>query len=296
VQLGGRIVPHPRGKVVGGSTALNFLIFNRAAKDEYDSWAEIGNDGWDGASFLPSFQSSYNWTAMIQGEEFPGGLNATDANPLDQAYVGSGGVIQVRLSFWHRTTRTHTAHAFQASYNSYYTDLSDPYVRAMNSLNVSTNSIPVRMPIDSLPSYDWHVSIKDSGNQTGIYNSPSSVDRTTGKRSYAAAYYTKNLDNTNFVVLTGAQATKINFSPNKRDGNIVATGIDFQINGTTYVVNVTKEVILSAGVFQSPQYVIWPMWFMLRALMLLQAPRAQWYREFHDPPGSWYFPYRTSLL
>jgi choline dehydrogenase-like flavoprotein len=111
---------------------------------------------------------------------------------------------------------------------------------------------------DTLLSDDWHFFIKDAGNQTGVYNSPTAVDRTTGKRSYAAAYYTENLDNTNFVILTGAQATKINFSPNKQDGKIVATGITFQINGTTYVVNATKEVILSAGVFQSPQYVIWP--------------------------------------
>jgi choline dehydrogenase-like flavoprotein len=111
VQLGGRTVPHPRGKVVGGSTALNFLVFNRGAKDEYDAWAEIGNDGWDWANILSSFQSSYNWTPMIHGEEFPSGLNATDANSLDQAYVGSGGVIQVRLYFWHRTSQTHILRA-----------------------------------------------------------------------------------------------------------------------------------------------------------------------------------------
>lgn len=112
VQLGGRTIPHPRGKVVGGSTALNFLIFNRGAKDEYDSWAEIGNDGWEWAGILPYFQSSYNWTAMTQGEEFPGGLSATDANSQDQAYVGFGGVIQVRVYFWHRTTQNHAFHAF----------------------------------------------------------------------------------------------------------------------------------------------------------------------------------------
>lgn len=100
MELAGRTVPHPRGKVVGGSTALNYLVFNRGAKAEYDSWAEIGNDGWDWAGILPSFKSSYNWTGMIEGEEFPGGLDASEANSQDQAFVGSGGVVQVKLSIY----------------------------------------------------------------------------------------------------------------------------------------------------------------------------------------------------
>lgn len=213
VQLGNRTVPHPRGKVVGGSTALNYLVFNRGAKVEYDAWAEIGNDGWDWAGVLPSFRSSYNYTALTEGQEVGSGFNASSENSQD---VGSGGVIQ-------------------ATYNTYYTDLNEPYVEAMKSLNISTNNSP------------------DSGNPLGIYNTPTSVDHKTGKRSYAAAYYAANLDKSNFVVLTGAHATKINFSPDKRDGKVVASGVTFQINGTSYVVNASKEVILSAGVFQSPQ-------------------------------------------
>lgn len=37
----------PRGKVLGGSSALNFLVWDRAAKAEYDAWESLGNQGWN---------------------------------------------------------------------------------------------------------------------------------------------------------------------------------------------------------------------------------------------------------
>ncbi|KAG8833606.1 hypothetical protein FRC17_010358 [Serendipita sp. 399] len=213
--LNGRVVPHPRGKVVGGSTALNYLVFNRGSKTEYDSWSEIGNDGWSWDQLTPSFKAVSNYTAITANTTFPNADDASSANSQQQNYLGTDGPIH-------------------ASYNSYATDLQQPYVLAMNAMGISTNSAP------------------QSGNTTGIYNSPTAVDRATGKRSYAASFYLKNLNNPNFVLLPGAQATKIEFSPDKRDGNLVATGVTYSVNGASYTVKASKEVILSAGVFQSP--------------------------------------------
>jgi len=44
--MGGRVVPWARGRVVGGSSALNFMTWNRAHRLDYDDWAELGNEGW----------------------------------------------------------------------------------------------------------------------------------------------------------------------------------------------------------------------------------------------------------
>jgi hypothetical protein len=44
--LGGREAPWARGKVVGGSSALNYMTWNRASKTDYDEWRELGNHGW----------------------------------------------------------------------------------------------------------------------------------------------------------------------------------------------------------------------------------------------------------
>lgn len=44
--LNGRTVPWARGKVLGGSSALNIMTWNRASKEDYDAWEELGNHGW----------------------------------------------------------------------------------------------------------------------------------------------------------------------------------------------------------------------------------------------------------
>lgn len=44
--LGGRVLQWPRGKVLGGTSALNFMTWNRGSREDYDAWAELGNPGW----------------------------------------------------------------------------------------------------------------------------------------------------------------------------------------------------------------------------------------------------------
>lgn len=44
--LGGRKLPWPRGKLVGGTSALNFMTWNRPNREDLDAWAELGNEGW----------------------------------------------------------------------------------------------------------------------------------------------------------------------------------------------------------------------------------------------------------
>jgi choline dehydrogenase-like flavoprotein len=44
--LNGRRLPWPRGKVLGGTSALNFMAWNRPHRADLDAWAELGNPGW----------------------------------------------------------------------------------------------------------------------------------------------------------------------------------------------------------------------------------------------------------
>lgn len=48
----------PRGKVLGGSSALNGLLYIRGQREDYDDWARAGNSGWDYESVLPYFKKS----------------------------------------------------------------------------------------------------------------------------------------------------------------------------------------------------------------------------------------------
>lgn len=42
----GRKIPFNRGKVLGGSSALNFMMWHRASRQDYDAWEKLGNRGW----------------------------------------------------------------------------------------------------------------------------------------------------------------------------------------------------------------------------------------------------------
>jgi choline dehydrogenase len=78
---GGVVVPLPRGRVLGGSSALNGMIYVRGAASDYDDWAYNGAPGWSYADVLPFF---------IKSEDFEGG---------ESEYHGVGGPL--RVSFNH---------------------------------------------------------------------------------------------------------------------------------------------------------------------------------------------------
>eukprot|EP00929_Paragymnodinium_shiwhaense_P008031 TRINITY_DN111955_c0_g1_i1.p1 TRINITY_DN111955_c0_g1~~TRINITY_DN111955_c0_g1_i1.p1 ORF type:complete len:573 (-),score=107.73 TRINITY_DN111955_c0_g1_i1:439-2157(-) len=58
--LGGRSLAWPRGKVLGGSSSLNGLLYIRGLASDYNGWAELGCDGWSYNDVLPYFKSSEN--------------------------------------------------------------------------------------------------------------------------------------------------------------------------------------------------------------------------------------------
>jgi choline dehydrogenase len=73
----GRELHWPRGKVLGGSSALNGMIYLRGHRGDFDTWAYLGNDGWGYEEVLPLFKRS---------EDFDRGASA---------YHGAGGPLHV---------------------------------------------------------------------------------------------------------------------------------------------------------------------------------------------------------
>jgi len=53
---GGRVIPVPRGRLLGGSSAINGLVFVRGQRLDYDTWAQLGNRGWGYDDVLPLFR------------------------------------------------------------------------------------------------------------------------------------------------------------------------------------------------------------------------------------------------
>ena len=54
--LNGRRIPWPRGKVLGGSSSINGLVYIRGQKEDFDHWRQLGNPGWSYDDVLPYFR------------------------------------------------------------------------------------------------------------------------------------------------------------------------------------------------------------------------------------------------
>ncbi|MFM1816349.1 MAG: hypothetical protein RLZ98_3044, partial [Pseudomonadota bacterium] len=84
-----------RGKVVGGSTAINHMSHVRGNRGDYDRWAATGLTGWSYAEVLPYFRRSETWAGGA--DEYRGGdgplsiVPASSKDPLLEAFIEAGG-------------------------------------------------------------------------------------------------------------------------------------------------------------------------------------------------------------
>jgi len=96
--LGGRRLHCPRGKVVGGSSSINGMVYVRGHARDFDHWDESGATGWSYADVAPYFNRQESWDASGHGGDpdwrgRKGPLHVTRgkrANPLYQAFVDAG--------------------------------------------------------------------------------------------------------------------------------------------------------------------------------------------------------------
>ena len=95
--LGGRTLATPRGKVIGGSSSINGMVFVRGHAKDFDHWAEQGAQGWSYADVLPYFRRMETWhggtgtDSAFRGTSGP--LHVTRGprrNPLFHAFVEAG--------------------------------------------------------------------------------------------------------------------------------------------------------------------------------------------------------------
>ena len=92
--LGGRRGHQPRGKVLGGSSAVNAMVYVRGQPADYDHWAAQGNPGWSWSEVLPYFlRAEHNERGADAWHGAGGPLNVADLrdpNPLSRAFVQAG--------------------------------------------------------------------------------------------------------------------------------------------------------------------------------------------------------------
>ncbi|MBC7624950.1 MAG: choline dehydrogenase [Aeromicrobium sp.] len=189
--LNGRVGYQPRGKVLGGSSSINAMIYARGHRADYDHWAELGNVGWSYDDVLPYFKRAEN--NERGGDDFH----------------GVGGPLNVR-------------------------DLANPNRHSRAFIEAGHEA---GFPIN--PDFN-------GAEQEGV--GMFQVTHRAGERfSAAKAYIAPHLARSNLTVETNARVTRILFEGRR------AVGAEFLQNGALRKIRVRREVLLSAGAFQSPQ-------------------------------------------
>lgn len=195
--LNGRRGYQPRGRALGGSSAINAMLYIRGQRQDYDHWANLGCDGWDWESVLPYFKKSEN------NERGPG------------AFHGGSGPLHVSEQ---RSPRPITL----------------AFIEAAKHCGIA-------------PRADFN----DGDNEgVGLYQVTQFHDAARrGERCSTAAAYLHPIMNQrpNLTVKTKTRATKIIFEGKR------AVGVAYRAGANTQEVRATREVIVAAGAFGSPQ-------------------------------------------
>ncbi len=85
--LFGRTVSIPRGKVLGGSSSINGMIYIQGHRDDYDDWAKAGCNGWGYDDVLPYFRKLQETLSVSP---------LRDPNPIDQDFIDAAAKLKIR--------------------------------------------------------------------------------------------------------------------------------------------------------------------------------------------------------
>jgi choline dehydrogenase-like flavoprotein len=207
----------PRGRMLGGSSSMNAMIYMRGHPSDYDDWAAAGANGWAWRDVLPYFLRAEN--------------NERGASELH----GVGGPLNVA-------------------------DLRSPNPFARLFVEAGKQA--------GLPANDDFNGPQQEG--VGLYQ----VTQKGGERWNAArAYLHPAMKRPNLAVYTETHALRVLFTGRR------ASGVEIWRAGRTETVAATREVVLAAGAFQSPQLL------MCSGVGPAEQLRALGIEVVHDSPG-----------
>jgi len=82
--IAGRSIPWPRGRVLGGSSSINGLLYVRGQPQDFDTWSQLGCTGWSWDDVLPYFKRSEKWDGVddsgLRGKDGPLSVQSSRLN------------------------------------------------------------------------------------------------------------------------------------------------------------------------------------------------------------------------
>jgi choline dehydrogenase len=188
----GRRLPVPRGKLLGGSSSINGMVFVRGQAQDFDTWAQMGNRGWSYTEVLPFFKRMESYAGGgddgFRGREGP--LRVTNPEPRDPLFA--------------------------------------TIIKAAAQVGIRHN-----------PDYN-------GASQQGIAMSQATIAR--GRRMSTARCYLDPVRNRQNLRIETQALTEGLVLDGKR-----CTGVRYSLAGDVREARAAREVVVSAGAFNSPQ-------------------------------------------
>jgi len=215
---GGRTLAQPRGKLLGGSSAVNGMYIVRPSQNEFDAWRDLiapadssaaGKWGWD--SFFPALKGTENFSE-------PGPSVAAYGMKWTASSHGTSGKL-------------HT------SFPGYMVPITNNWLPTLQAAGIPA------------------ISDAYGGSNIGGFFATSAINPANWTRSYSKSAYIDTLPpRSNLHIISGATVEKVSFADNVQDGARLASGVDFSTGRGSAIqsVSANKEVILSGGAMGSP--------------------------------------------
>ena len=199
--------------MIGGSSALNGQAFIAPSQAGIDAWAKLGNPTWTWESMRPYYKKFYT-------------LHLPDAATCKHLGID-----------WIDDDVKGTSGPIQASFPGVIQNpLAKAWIDAFRALGFNTTADPF------------------SGKSIGAYSNTAAIDPRTMTRSFSGSAYGRPASTrSNISVITGALVSRIMLQEEKGDSNLVATGVEFQHQHAVKTLTARREVIVSAGAFNSPK-------------------------------------------
>jgi choline dehydrogenase len=190
--LDGRRLRAPRGRLLGGSSSINGMFYMRGHPRDYDTWRQMGCDGWGYADVLPYFKRME--TSWRGAGKYHGGSGPLHVAPID------------------------------------------------------TRKLLHQPLMETAPLAGYPVSDDLSGEQAEGFSKGEVTIDPKGRRSSASrAYLHPVMSRANLTVLTGALTTRVLIEHGR------AVGVEYSKDGRLHQARAAREVVLSGGVYNSPQ-------------------------------------------
>ena len=190
-QLNERQLDLPRGRMLGGTSSLNGMVYIRGQREDFDAWAAAGNEGWSYEDVLPYFKRS---------EHHHGG---------DDSYHGSEGPLFV-------------SEVLEPL------PITEAFVAAACRYGLDRNT-------------DFN-----GARQRGVGLFEANI-RNGRRHSTARAFLNRTMRSSNLTVLTHVNVSSLRWRGKR------VTGLDCECRGKPLELQATREVVLCAGVFNSPR-------------------------------------------